>query len=194
MKNSFEQASTPQLSEAEQTLIDEEVPYERQPDGTLLARGNLLHLASQGLIRLPDLSCVVLHGTFTCAYNKLTSLEGAPKAVLGFFSCYNNQLTSLKGAPQTVGGNFACQDNQLTNLEGAPKAFRKLYSDLGRFESWDAVPENLRISPETRALTERAERERVQFEQDIQDAPVLKTPLTIGKPLRFKAKRPQNKS
>lgn len=185
MKNSSTEVLAPPLSEAEQTLIDEEIPYERQPDGTLLARGNL-HLASRGLTRLPDLSCVILHGTFTCAYNKLTTLEGAPKAVLGFFACYNNQLTTLEGAPQTVGGNFSCDHNPLTNLEGAPKAFRKLYSDLGRFDSWDDVPENLRLSPETRMRIERAERERIQLEQDIQDAPVLKTPLIVGKPLRFK--------
>jgi hypothetical protein len=185
MKNSFEQASDPPLSEAERILIDQDVAYERLPDGTLLARGNI-HLASEGLTRLPDLSNVILYGTFTCAYNKLTTLEGAPKAVRGFFSCYNNQLTSLKGAPQTVGGNFSCDHNKLTHFEGAPRVFRRLNTDLGRFESWDAVPENLRMSPETRALAEKAAREKIQFRQDIQDAPILKAPLSVRKPLRLR--------
>jgi hypothetical protein len=181
MKNAFEEASAPQVSEAEQLLIDEEVPYERLADGGLLALGNL-HLGSQGLTRLPDLSCVIIYGGFTCAYNKLTSLEGAPKYVRGYFSCYDNQLTTLKGAPAAVGGNFSCTGNQLSDLEGAPRTFKKLLSDFGRFGSWDDVPEYLRTSAETKALREQ---ER-QFEQELCDAPVLKDPLNVGKPLRLK--------
>ena len=180
MKNAFREAVAPR-SEAEQVLIDEEVPYERQPDGSLLALGNL-HLASQGLTRLPDLSRVIIRGGFTCAYNKLTTLEGAPKYVAGYFSCYDNQLTTLKGAPKAVGGNFSCTGNPLQDLEGAPGTFKKLYSDFGRFNSWDDVPEDLRTSAETKALRER---ER-QFEQELRDTPVLKEPLNVGKPLQFK--------
>jgi hypothetical protein len=61
-------------------------------------------------------------GTFFCANNKLTSLEGAPSSVGGNFNCYNNKLTSLEGAPSSVGGNFNCYNNKLTSLEGAPSS------------------------------------------------------------------------
>ena len=174
MKNAFEDAVTPPVSEAEQLLIDEEVPYRRQADGSLLALGNLA--------RLPDLSRVIVRGGFTCAYNKLTSLEGAPKYVAGYFSCYDNQLTTLKGAPAAVCGNFSCTGNQLKDLEDAPRTFKRLLSDFGRFNSWDDVPEDLRTSAETKA---RWERER-QFEQELSDMPVLKEPLNVGKPLQLK--------
>ena len=60
-------------------------------------------------------------GRFDCAYNNLTSLEGAPEIVGGNFNCRYNQLTTLEGAPKEVGGSFYCADNQLISLWGAPK-------------------------------------------------------------------------
>ena len=62
---------------------------------------------------------------FTCSFNQLTSLEGAPNTVDGSLYCGGNQLTSLEGAPQTVGGHFICYYNQLTSLEGAPKTVNR---------------------------------------------------------------------
>jgi hypothetical protein len=59
-------------------------------------------------------------GYFSCAGNKLTSLQGAPSAVKGDFYCHSNNLTSLQGAPSVVKGNFVCAGNNLTSLEGAP--------------------------------------------------------------------------
>jgi len=70
---------------------------------------------------LPNLSDIVVSGDFYCPYNKLTSLEGAPKEVGGDFNCSSNKLTSLEGAPKEVGGDFYCDNNNLTSLEGAPK-------------------------------------------------------------------------
>ena len=63
-------------------------------------------------------------GDFDCRYNKLTSLEGAPREVRGSFRCIDNNLTSLEGAPQKVKGWFDCSDNKLTSLEGAPREVR----------------------------------------------------------------------
>ena len=60
-------------------------------------------------------------GYFDCSWNKLTSLEGAPKKVGGDFICLNNSLTNLEGAPQEVGGVFNCSGNNLTSLKGAPQ-------------------------------------------------------------------------
>ena len=60
-------------------------------------------------------------GGFTCQYNKLTSLEGAPQNVDGFFICSKNNLTSLEGAPLEVKGNFRCDKNPLQTLVGAPQ-------------------------------------------------------------------------
>lgn len=47
---------------------------------------------------------------FNCSFNKLTSLEGAPREVGGYFDCSFNQLTSLKGAPLKV-SRFCCSNN-----------------------------------------------------------------------------------
>ena len=62
-----------------------------------------------------------INGDFICSYNKLTSLEGAPKEVGGHFNCHYNNLTSLEGCPKEVGGDFHCPNNNLTSLEGCPK-------------------------------------------------------------------------
>ena len=59
-------------------------------------------------------------GSFWCNGNQLTSLEGAPNRVIGDFWCSNNKLTSLEGSPLEVGGEYSCRDNQLTSLKGAP--------------------------------------------------------------------------
>jgi len=89
------------------------------PKGFVI-KGNL-DLINKGLTKLPDLSEVVVKGGFSCSFNQLTTLKGAPKEVGGGFRCQSNKLTSLKGAPQIVGGDFICSYNQLTSLEGAPE-------------------------------------------------------------------------
>lgn len=77
-------------------------------------------LSEMDLSELP-LKFGKVEGNFDCSYNKLTSLEGAPKEVGGDFDCGYNKLTSLKGGPKKVGKNFNCDDNKLTSLDGAPK-------------------------------------------------------------------------
>jgi hypothetical protein len=60
-------------------------------------------------------------GDFSCALNKLTSLEFGPVSVDGQFNCYDNELTSLEYCPEHVGGDFDCSDNQLISLEYCPE-------------------------------------------------------------------------
>lgn len=97
---------------------------------------------------------------FWCRDNQLTSLIGAPASVGENFYCGRNRLTSLVGAPTSVGKNFYCSGNQLTSLECAPQTFKALLSDFGGFTSWDEVPEDLRVSPETKAKEKQAYTEK----------------------------------
>ena len=108
-------------SPAEAFLHGRGIDYKRRSDGRLIVECNI-DLSGQNLTRLPDLSAVIVKGGFYCYNNQLTTLAGAPQAVVGVFHCYNNQLTTLAGAPQAVGGDFYCYNNQLTTLAGAPQA------------------------------------------------------------------------
>jgi hypothetical protein len=98
---------------------DEHPGWTLNPDGSYDVDGDV-NLSGQHLTKLPY---KFRHVTryFSCSYNQLTSLTGAPETVGGYFDCYNNQLTSLTGAPETVGGYFDCYNNQLTSLTGAPE-------------------------------------------------------------------------
>lgn len=127
-------------------------------------------------------------GDFYCYSNQLTSLEHAPATVSGGFYCGNNRLTSLEHAPATAGDGFYCFNNQLTSLEGAPQKFKKLASDFGEFFSWDQVPEQLRISPKTRAWLEE---ETVRLEEEREKAfsegsTVLQSAIKVSSPIRLK--------
>jgi hypothetical protein len=88
-------------------------------DGLVDVDGDV-DITNKSLTELP-LRFGKITGDFNCSYNKLTSLEGAPKSVASFL-CHGNQLVSLEGAPKSVGGNFYCSNNQLISLEGAPKS------------------------------------------------------------------------
>ena len=209
MKNRLKKAAGALLSEAgqdecslaEKALKDWGINYEKKQDGTLFVPGDL-NISNKGLTQLPDLTSVSVGGNFWCGSNRLTSLEHAPQSVGGGFycdnnqltsleyapatvggdfHCYNNRLTSLEHAPQSIGGDFYCYHNRLTSLEGAPQKFKKLNSDLGEFTSWNDVPEELRISPETKARIEQ-ERER----SFTHGATVLQQRMNIRRPLQLK--------
>jgi hypothetical protein len=231
--------------ETEALLMSWGLRYTREPGGVFRVP-NDLHLVSQGLTELPDLSRVILEGNFHCSGNKLTSLKGAPRSVGGHFWCDNNLLTSLEGAPAVVEGDFNCvhnrlktlkggprrtrgfyycehnelaslehgpqsvgtgfscghnrltslkdgplhvgmdyfchnnqltslegapahvlryfyaHTNKLTSLEGAPQIYERLQTDLGTFTRGEAIPEKLRVSPETKARKEREKREAAE--------------------------------
>lgn len=126
-------------------------------------------------------------GIFACHYNRLRSLEHAPQSVTEHFFCSSNLLTSLEHAPQSVGGEFCCHRNQLTSLEHAPQVFQKLKSDFGTFKSWNDVPEQLRLSPETRARLQQ-EWERAFNE----GATVLQSSVRVQRPLKLKRMAPSD--
>jgi hypothetical protein len=170
-----------EVGEAEQALIKWGIEYKKNPDGSILAPGDL-DLSSKHLTKLPALSRVVVGLDFFCDNNQLTSLEGAPAVVGRGFYCSYNQLTSLKHAPAYVGDGVWCRDNELTSLEGAPPSFKRLSSDFGDFPSWDAVPENLRLSPETKA---RLEQEKIQHQEQAVNTSQETAPGNSGKPMEI---------
>jgi hypothetical protein len=143
---------------------------------------------------------------FYCDDNLLTDLAGAPHSVQGGFNCSRNKLVSLKGAPQHC-ADFDCSHNALKSLEGGPRQVTHLYSDntlltslehgpdlfaemqtpFGTFLKWSEVPEDLRLSPETRRrLIEEAEAPIRAMEAAVRGATILDAPLTVGRALKFK--------
>ena len=64
-----------------------------------------VYLRNKDLTKLP-FQFGTVGGSFGCAYNRLTNLDGAPRTVGGDFGCSRNRLTSLDGAPREVGGRF----------------------------------------------------------------------------------------
>ena len=109
-------ASPAARQEAKDFLHDAGIRFRERPDGSLVAVGDV-NLSRKKLAHLPDLSCVMLMGSFNCDGNCLTSLRGAPFFVLNILYAGDNQLTSLEGGPQTAGAYY-CQRNQLTTLTG----------------------------------------------------------------------------
>ncbi len=60
-----------------------------------------VYLADKELHRLPvQFGAVSRH--FSCSWNRLTTLEGAPHTVGGYFNCSNNRLTSLEGVHRII--------------------------------------------------------------------------------------------
>jgi hypothetical protein len=193
----------PEFATTEEFLEYHEIPFRKERDGSITVPGEL-YVASMGLTRLPDFSNVTVERGFTCAHNKLTSLAGSPKKVRGYYSCYGNELTSLEGATQDVGGNFACSENRLTTLKGAPTGMKKRFlcgknpdlkslehapqaakdyaTDFGFFKSWDEVPENLRISDETRAA-------QLALETTLRDNLVLRQPMPVKHAWKLRKKQ-----
>ena len=61
------------------------------------------------------------YGVYSCTYNRLTSLAGAPKNMdYCDFDCSQNLLTDLMHLPSTIGGKLICSFNQLKTLKGCP--------------------------------------------------------------------------
>jgi hypothetical protein len=90
--------------------------YTINEDSTIDVDGDV-DLYRKGLTKIP-LKFGKVSGNFSCGYNQLESLSGAPLSVGGDFSCGDNQLKSLEGSPLSVGGRFYCHSNQLISLEG----------------------------------------------------------------------------
>ena len=90
--------------------------YTINEDSTIDVDGDV-DLYNKRLTKFP-LKFGKVSGNFSCSFNQLTSLSGAPLSVGGGFYCFNNQLKSLEGSPLSVGGNFYCSHNQLKSLDG----------------------------------------------------------------------------
>ena len=113
--------STDTLSKKSNELLDKVVEgtWKQNSDGSYDVNGNV-DLTEKNLTKLP-FKFNKVSGWFYCSYNKLTTLEGAPKEVGGGFYCDNNKLPTLEGAPtKVIRGGFYCGNNKLTTLKGAP--------------------------------------------------------------------------
>jgi len=94
--------------------------YTINSDGTVDVNGDVnLNGQIRNKNNLP-LKFGTVSGHFTCSFNNLTTLKGAPTYVGGMFLCNRNELVTLEGGPKYVIGSFGCTDNQLINLNGAP--------------------------------------------------------------------------
>lgn len=144
--------------------IFNDVKKTKLPDGTWHVHETLF-VNECNLESLKELNVSIVDGSFSCADNRLTSLEGCPKKINGFFNCSHNKLTSLEGCPQEANG-FYCFNNELSNLKGCPKYIDGTFScsnnkitslidgpesvkmnffcDHNRLTSLDGCPEHIR--------------------------------------------------
>ncbi|TAL36986.1 MAG: hypothetical protein EPN97_05800 [Alphaproteobacteria bacterium] len=188
---------TEDFAEAAKALEKLGVEYRRQADGSILVPGSI-DITKRGLAELPNLTGVVVMGSFNCNDNNLTSLKGAPAMVDSFF-CSANLLTSLEYAPLVVKDSFYCAHNPyletlkgapfrcrafwchgnplLTSLEHAPETSGTLQSDLGAYRTLSEAPEHIRKSKETLAR---------ELEEDIKRNLVLGRAMRVSKPLSFR--------
>lgn len=83
----------------------------------------------------------VCNGNFSIDSNKLTTLDGCPKTILGFFSCEDNELTSLEGGPDVVHTDLYCEGNNLTSLKGFPSEIGgKVYINSKKYIRQNQIP------------------------------------------------------
>ena len=57
--------------------------------------------------------------------NRITSLKGSPRVVVGDFDCSQTSIISLEGGPEEVEGNFWCSHTKITSLKGCPREIRR---------------------------------------------------------------------
>lgn len=95
------------------------INYSLYKDGSINAHDNV-DLSNLNLTKIP-IKFNIVYGDFNCSFNKLTTLENAPKFVHGDFYCSVNELKSLEGAPEHVRRNFFCDNNFLKSFDGFPK-------------------------------------------------------------------------
>jgi len=127
----------------------------------------------------------VVNGSFYAHTNKLVNLVGGPASVDGEYHCWNNQLESLEGAPANFTGDFSCEKNEnLKYLDHAPTSFNTLQHDSGTYRSWSEVPDNIKMSPEARALRTQETREGIR--RMAQETTVLAQTVKPLKTIRFK--------
>lgn len=74
---------------------------------------------------LPDLSDLIINGSLDISYMKLSSLKGCPRVIHSSFHCNSNNLTSLEHGPEVVGMGYYAYNNSLQTLKGCAKKIGK---------------------------------------------------------------------
>ena len=93
---------------------------------------------------LPNLSDVIISGDYTCSNLSLTSLQGAPKGVVGTFDCSHNNLKTLEHSPKDISKNFDCSHNNIANLTGSPLYVeRNFYCTNNRLKTLENGPKQV---------------------------------------------------
>jgi hypothetical protein len=94
------------LQEKEVIEVDhiDEDNYEEYIGKTVKVTGDV-DLSELGLTKIP-INFTEVGGYFSCEYNELTSLVGAPTKVGDDFYCSDNPLKSFEGKPKFIGGYF----------------------------------------------------------------------------------------
>ena len=118
----FEERVTTELTQEQVEWLNQcaKETWDLNPATGLVDIDGNFRCVEQNLTDFKGVRFGTIRRNFSCGYNQLTSLEGAPKEVGGHFVCSRNQLTSLVGAPEKVGEDFDCSVNRLTSLAGAP--------------------------------------------------------------------------
>ena len=75
--------------------------HQMRRDGLIEVTGTI-HISNQNLQELPDLSCVILNGSFFCDGNQLTSLKGIPQSITGHFDCKHNRIDDISHLPRNA--------------------------------------------------------------------------------------------
>lgn len=73
--------------------------HKLRADGMIEVTGTI-HISNQNLTELPDLSNVILTGSFFCDSNQLTSLKGIPCQISGHIDCKNNRISDMSHMPR----------------------------------------------------------------------------------------------
>ena len=75
-----------------------------------------IDLSGQGLTELPQMSNVIMYGSFLCQNNNLKSLKGMPRQVSGRVDCSNNKIKSLRHMSKHIGDGFNFSHNEVDSL------------------------------------------------------------------------------
>jgi len=88
------------------------IPHKKRADGKYDVYGdiNLYGMRLNSLLDIP-IRFGKVYGSFSCSYNQLRDLKGAPEYVGKDFFCSYNQLVNLEGAPKYVGRDFFINGN-----------------------------------------------------------------------------------
>ena len=112
------------------------------PKDKKLVLNSDLDLSDMGLTELPDLSNLIVKGSFDCRKNKLSDLIGSPLQVLKEYDCSENRLTTLKGLSVGIRSLF-CSCNQLTSLDYAPEVIKDLRCDRNLLKDFSGAPRRI---------------------------------------------------